>query len=258
MTTIHIGRIPRELADVVGAETDGDGNVQLPSISPNRLSLIKVVSPVLGVQLLSSREERTAAVKKVIGMKPVGFIKGQIIGLPGEQVDGITIQASTQNFQGDRSYRNASTITDKDGKYSFAFMEGNVSVWAELDKNSAWFLRHENSVYVRQNETVTLDMRMEKPVRVSGQVVAKVDRKPVAGVQVFVRSKVQSGLDWVTTDENGRFESRTLSGPIDAYSRGPWHIFPDQLKDVIVPDSNEVFQLPVLEAAERFADGAIH
>ena len=56
-TKIHVGRIPRELAAVVGALTDGDGTVQLSSISPNRLSLIKVVSPVLGVLLLSSREE---------------------------------------------------------------------------------------------------------------------------------------------------------------------------------------------------------
>ena len=188
-------------------------------------------------------------------MKPVGVIKGQIIGLPGEKVDGITIRATTQNFQGDRSYPNASTITDKDGKYSFAFMEGNVSVWADLDKNSPWFLRHEHSVYAHQNETVTLGMQMVKPVRVSGQVVSKDDRKPVTGVHVFVRSKAQSGFDWVTTDKNGRFESRTLSGPIEAYSRGPWHIFPDQLKDEVVPDvanpdDENPFELPQLEAAE--------
>lgn len=89
----------------------------------------------------------------------------------------------------------------------------------------------------------------------SGQVVSKDDRKPVAGVQVFVRSKAQSGFDWVTTDENGRFESRTLSGPIDAYSRGSWYIFPDQLKDevvadVVTPDDEKPFELPLLEAAE--------
>ncbi|HEV3304736.1 MAG TPA: M56 family metallopeptidase [Planctomycetaceae bacterium] len=160
-------------------------------------------------------KERYVVKRRLITLRPVGRVKGQVFADDSRLVRGRKLRISTF-WEADNTVvgkigplnsveGSATVTTDAHGRFIVtAIAEGSLRfkfLDAQADPSLIPIAQPAN---VRANETTSLEIRLRAPTLADGLVQADATGEPVAGAEIFLGGGFELGTK-LTADEHGRF-----------------------------------------------------
>jgi hypothetical protein len=268
----HVPRgeiVPETLRKLAGGVTNVEGWTQMPGIAPSDLRSVRVLTGDLTAQHFNLKYGSDAKSKRTLKLAETGGIAGQVVGSADAKVSGIPIfvitKPSPRAAFGNRDPREfaampegyASAETDENGRFEIdAVATGRAELHAYVDLDLAWRIRPAAVFEVLAGDAVSVELPLEKAVRVHGIVCTEDTQQPVPNAQVHIRHGAQRPpfvTEQVITDAQGRYEARVLPGPVQPYVQSLPKEFADwqdmshrRWASLEVPDASE-HELPALE-----------
>jgi beta-lactamase regulating signal transducer with metallopeptidase domain len=249
--------VPNALQPIVTGVTDSDGQVTLHAIGqdptdPDAIGSFLTISAEYGQQVVSLRKSPEGKILD-IQLKPTATVRGRFISDNPEWAAGIRLRFSTR------------TLGHRDSVSGFAEVTSDAEGYFEVPRLAIGRLEYidvasdpQRPVRPVMPEAFTLSAdevkQLEIPIvdapKVFGRVVSK-GNLPVAKVGVGIRYG-HGQHDRAITDEDGRFEMRSLRGDLHANVFSVpigFSVWADALNDKplkVPPDATE-FELPTIQ-----------
>ena len=221
--------VPWAVAEKIGGVTDPEGRARLPALARDRTDRTTLVYPGYGRQLFSLDEDgrdpngrlRSGHVvgEPKLRLLPAGRIEGRLVASQPGLASGIPIKIETvadlEKCAGAdywTAWGSAEVTTDAEGRFVIPEIpEGRVHVTIKPDPQLPVLPRIPD-LELKGGQTLQLDIPLEKPVRVHGQVRAKQGGEPLEA-RVSLEFGPQQTAD-VTTDEKGNYSALVLPGSV--------------------------------------------
>ncbi|MES2788968.1 MAG: M56 family metallopeptidase [Planctomycetota bacterium] len=242
-------RIPQALRMLAGVKTDSKGLVKLPAASSTRLSRVQIESIKRGTQSLALVGERSFKRPIILQPEPVGRLEGRVTSTDNAKVEGLRFLINlrpTDELLGNYSPLVQAITTDREGRFGVPLTPGTVDVRTDIQPGATHFLRHPKQISIGIRETVALEMQLEKPATVVGQVVHK-NGQPMTNMPLIINSRAGSGYDIVHTDQHGRFTGKVLAGEMLLHPRAGWCVDRATIMKFVVPQQPQPFPIPPLQ-----------
>ncbi|HEY4233651.1 MAG TPA: carboxypeptidase-like regulatory domain-containing protein [Lacipirellulaceae bacterium] len=207
--------VPAPLRKLAGGTTDEQGRAALPAVGRDGFFQVRIETAAYGIQNLRLVDKDSEPAERSIELRETGRIDGELISGDREAIQNVRVYAYQEDFMGQHTAGEATTRTDRDGKFSIEhFAEGPVHLGIAVDKSLPLRPRVPERVEVNAGKTTRIAVPLEAAVRVRGLVRTKSDHTPVPGAQVSVQYGAfqQGGL--ALTDSDGRFEVFVLPGQV--------------------------------------------
>ena len=256
------GIYPIALQRLLEVTSDALGIVKLRGIRESDIRSVRVHHLVWGAQEFSELNNRRLPSNNDLRLKLVGGIVGRVQTDGGETVAGIPVYASTETefsqFRGEPTGY-ATTVTNADGHFEMPVVAaGSGKLNFYVDRDQPWRVRPGGRFTVRIDETVELNVSLERAVRAKGIVRTADTRAPVPHAQVHLRHGDLTGqlmtTEQTVTDEKGRFEAFVLPGEVRMFIQhkpaefDEWECTEERRKTpVVAPNGIETFDLPPIE-----------
>lgn len=242
-----MSHLPADVRREVATFSNSDGVVSLASFPRDSRASLRIESAEYGVQTFDAHE-----MGNEIRLKPVGRIEGFLKAERPDWISDVPMTLFTHSDGESKAEGEAFVISEKDGKFSIpAIAAGRLSFRFSIPRE--WPVRpiHEENLQVVPGEVTTVEIRMEKTVRLQGSL--QVDGRPIPGARTVVVHGVDQEIYEVTTaDNDGRFEVQVLPGKVHfsaACTDGKLNYKAKLWKalDIIVPSDSRTFKAQPLE-----------
>jgi len=153
------------------------------------------------------------------------------VSLDGETAAGLEVCAWVPVFTGERNENAAGpcVVTDGEGSYQFAFAlsasTGMASVW--VNESADYPLTSSRHFDLAPGDDVGKDIEIQSFPKVSGTVVDKVTKAPIAGAKVCAGDVFDLGAEFCdTTDAAGSYSTRAFAaGPLfTVFAEAPGYV----------------------------------
>ncbi len=209
------GTPPQPVRERTGGTTDSAGRVQLPATVRDRLLYVNIRKAGYGTQRVRLNASTSADPIRIIELRPTGRLEIQLSS--DSPVDFEDYRCTVfQHFLSGKASGVARADVEADGRVTIPQIATGTTQMLLSTKNPSSTMRPRipEEFEIRAGETTTVEIPMEKTVRVTGRVQTQPGAKPVphAFVQVFYGTGKQS--ESVLTDEDGRFAVNVLPGQL--------------------------------------------
>ena len=210
-------RLPDALLDRLAVTTNGDGRATLDGFLPDDLFAIRVNAPGQPLQSLPIDPDTG-----IIRLRPLGKLKVRLVGDEPKALQGWAITAASRpiepGYQGPYTTHWIRKRTRDDGQVEFPnIAEGQVIWTIKAPAGSNDIVVKEPGATIRAGQTESVEIVVQRGVRVEGTVREEATGKPVAGVKVDV-DRAQMGsrmVQNIVTNAQGRFSKLVLPGTIE-------------------------------------------
>jgi|GEM_PF-2404055 len=245
--------IPEELLKLFAPRTDAQGVATFMALEPKHLMSIQIVSEAFGKQVIRVDREPLEAVR-TIKLRAPGRIEGRLVGGRPEWTRGVKISFSTDNRdEWSDSSGNAQVVTDNEGRFVVPIIAcgGPVHTYVGIDSAHPVLPRLEEDLYLKEGETLRMEIPLVPTRLVQGTILTKSNGKPVPKAEISLGFGSFRQSAHAVTDAKGRYQARVLPGPVrlqiismpgDFAQLGtPW------ASPVQVPEGVNMFDLPKIE-----------
>jgi hypothetical protein len=253
------GTLPPELEPHVSGVSDAAGRVRLPSLPETATERLLVTSNAFGVQIVKpSLEIRVNEL--TIRLRPAGRVEGRIVAQRPEWARGVRIRLTTLPEKADdpnAPQGTAQLVSDDEGRFTVpAIAAGSMKVYAYVPAYLPVRPRvpYPMEVAAEADGATTLEIPLERAVRIRGVVRVKGTNEPVSRARIAVQYGDLYQTDdppFRVTDQQGRFEAWILSGSIRTHLSGLpeqfVHVGPVERDQHEIPAGMEEFELPPIE-----------
>ena len=200
------------------AITDGEGRFRIDHLPKSRheVRLAAWCGPLAAGYAKVSPDSQGSPV--TVTLRPCGRVEGRVlIEATGEPAKGVRVVGCNQAWR-----RNASAITDDDGRYTLDNVEpGKCRVCVAVPETAEWVVAERKEVLVRPGSTVTgVDLMLTSGVLFRGRIVGATTREPVRGVHVMVGELRNVGQRLCLCDHPKSGEDGTFQFRCPAHSHG--------------------------------------
>lgn len=183
-------------------------------------------------------------------MQEEGRIAGQVLSPDGAPVENADVSAriisdGNQRVAFATTFR---TTSDQDGRFLLDGLPDWDFVLSATDPKERWVVRPIEDIRVNSDRTTRQNLELGSPIQVSGRVLDS-DGNPVQGatLSAISDSKLGSGLDSDSTNDDGQYRLSLSSGPVRLYFSG----LPDRF---VYPDPQIVRQLDLVKGQADLVD----
>jgi hypothetical protein len=244
---------PRFIRPIVRAVTGADGRTRLTALTHEAFRSVQVTTAALGMQRLWFDEPRNSQPQRTIQLRSTGRIMGRIVADRPEWTRGVKVFITTAGNEGRRATEGTAEVASRaDGLFLVpAIAVGRAQFDVRVDPTLP-ILPRIPDVQIQADAIARVDIRLEKTVRVRGEIRSRETSDPVAGVQILIGNGTPKEGVTVVSDSQGRFELSTLHGDVTMQltsAQGSWiQLGDDPLADRHrVPAGLESFDLPPVE-----------
>lgn len=195
-----------------GAPADAEGRFQITGLAPGRYNVAATAPGLTGAFASGVSVKSGQGTTIELRLRRDGVtVSGRVLDAGGGPIPGATVRAlfysrlGTQDAPPESAVFEA--IADESGAYSLQLPAGRQSLTAEA---SGYTTGRE---YLDLASNTSQDFRLEPAARISGRVLARSDRAPIAGAEVVAEASERQPdgfVEPVTTDEQGAFRFTTL------------------------------------------------
>ncbi len=201
------GLVPDGLAPIIGADTvtDAHGRAVMTAFFPEEIASIRVNAEGYGQQEFGFGYEELTPDPRVITLRPVGRLKGRLVGEPGAiRRRPLSVSTFTPPDARVPHVYSLDITTDDDGRFDIpATAIGPHDVKTIPHCDSPWYANSEGLPNVEPGQTTEVVLPLKRAIRVRGVVREKGTGKPIEGVRVAV-TMAETGA--MTTGPDGRYE----------------------------------------------------
>jgi RNA polymerase sigma factor (sigma-70 family) len=199
--------VPDRLASIIAAETvtNARGRAVMTAFFSEELTAIRVTANGFGRQDFRFVPGKLDAGVKVVKLRPVGRLKGRLVGDPAT-VRHRPLRVISFGPPGERSGQapNRTISTDENGGFDIPeIVAGPIAVRTVPRSDLAWFAHSDGSLNVEAGKTTEVVLTLKPAVRVRGVVREQGTEKPIAGVRLDVTLE---GSDFMKSGDDGSYE----------------------------------------------------
>lgn len=249
--------VPIALQPIVTGVTDSDGQVTLHAIgqdptNPDAIGSFLTKSAEYGQQAVTLRKSPEGKIPG-IQLKPTATVRGRFISDNPEWAGGIRLRFSTRTYDNRDSVAGFAEVTsDAEGHFEVPRLAIGKLEYIDVFIDSQRPVRPvmPEGFTLSAGEVKQLEIPMVDAPKVFGRVVSK-SNDPVAEVGVGIRYG-HGQHDRAITDEDGRFEMRSLPGAVSVNVFSVpigFSVWADALdnKPLKVPTDATEFELPTIQ-----------
>ena len=212
--------IPETARRLLSVKTDANGIAKLPAIDRKRFYQVQLHSEEYGIQKFRVDRKDSAKPLQTLKFQKTGSLKGQLIGVNNESMQGIKIWLETEGriSPGTRTRNQgfASAVTDETGQFFVpTIASGDLRIYV-IRPNESFVLPRIPINEVVAGNTTEIVIPFERTVVVRGSIRTLDTDAPVAGAELSIRHGDGRSFQVVhaVTDPLGNYEAKVLSGPI--------------------------------------------
>ena len=209
--SVQVSSIPRPVGEAISAWTDAGSRALLPDVAALRLAGVAI--EVAGASQLATWESGLIARHRVIRLRPVGRVLGQVEGGPVAQVAGLTVRIGSES--NGRAVGAIQVTTDATGHFEAAdVVAGLVSIQVESRPGSTDLADPVSRQTLEPGGTLNSRVALRRGVQIRGSVVEQGPATPIVGAWLTIAAPNDPAPRWVRTDESGRFAAVARAGPV--------------------------------------------
>jgi beta-lactamase regulating signal transducer with metallopeptidase domain len=249
----HHDVIPEEARKIIGATTDAEGRVRMPSMPRKGFHSARVSNDSFGIQDFRLDGNWFPPAKRTLALRATGSIKGKLHASNPDWTRGVELWFSTgEGLWWDEGQ--AIAKTNDEGEFTvpqIATGELRFGIFGIPPKDVPALPRIPDRLSISEGITEKLNITLEETVLVRGTIRTDDTDKPIPGAEISVKYGVGMQGTYAVSDSDGYYEARVLSGPIythaNVYNKefstyqqtgSPWE------KKVEVPSQATPFDLP--------------
>ncbi|MGQ0633358.1 MAG: M56 family metallopeptidase [Planctomycetaceae bacterium] len=262
--------VPGPLRDRLRGTTNEAGAIRMPAMRRNVFDSVRVTTKAFGTQELRLDGPESIEADRTIALRSTGTIEGRVIADSPTELRGVELWLRTEKIslkhipmRPDRPFParfaretegQARVVTDDNGRFVVPkIAEGRLTFWSRSPHDSRMLPALPDSLDVVPRQRIEVYIPLHQAVTVRGTILTEDTQKPVGGAEISVRNLGQShlGIGRVTSDADGRFETRVLPGAVSRQVIFYPDAFPGhrQLREareelVNVPGGHSEFELP--------------
>ncbi len=216
--------VPEPLGYLLATTTDATGRAVLAGLALGALEEVRVTTTGFGTQALhlaDSRGHTTTGGSTTISLAPVGRLAGRLVAPGNEPIVGVTIRAATQvgGYAGTGIGGAAEVACDPQGRFEIpAIAAGRLTLRLEFNRQQGTPLRGEppKILAITAGRTHEITIPLRPTLEVSGSVVEKGTKRPIAAVKVILNGQ-HGGDSFAITDSKGTFAGRIVRELMQPY-----------------------------------------
>ena len=208
------GVVPEPFRERLRRTTDAAGRVALAGVANVRLETILITSDEFGAQEVRAGRQDFLS-RGTVTVSDAGRIEGRVLGTGLNSLRGLAVSVRSLTGPTDGV---ATVSTDDQGHFVIPkIAEGQLMVVLRRGTSTvpeSLLPRDPLTAFARAGKTGTVTIPLVQRVLVRGVVEADDTHAVVPGAEVAVIYGTTSLAEHVTTDQNGKFTARVLSGPV--------------------------------------------